>query len=449
MLLLTIVIISVLFIISFLIFDKDLFAPPTAVALVFLFGGLCCFYNEKNWGLEFSPKSMGLIAAGIIATMLGGIIGVYLSNLKKGGSFSFLHEKTEPEVIYISGLKTIAVIAVQLLAMYLLLRHIREVTGLSNLMSAVSRYRNLTAGVQADVNDLSTRMSFITRNLVEISYMVALIYAYVVGNNFIASKKKLTINWIPVILYTATAFMRGGRSNMIRLWVVVLITAYTIHRRSVGWQKSQETKKILRVMVLSIIAVGAAFSGFREIVGRKSDMDPLAYITFYAGSPTAVLDQLWRETIVKPEIFGQRILYYFNASTTALFGWPGRYNFYYSYFNSPTGVFIGNAPTAFRPAYVEFGFWGFILFFVLCGAFFTYLYCKCRKKGGNNPIDFRLLIYAYVAYVFLMYFYSTFFDFLSHVFIKNMIELLLIRWVLVGWQINARIKVRIGNRISA
>ena len=198
MLLLTIVVISVLFIISFLIFDKDLLAPPTAVALVFLFGSLCCFYNEKDWGLEFSPKSMGLIAAGIIATMLGGIIGVFLSNLKKGGTFSFIHEKTEPQEIYVSGLKTVAVVAVQLVALYLLFSHVREVTGIANVMSAVSRYRSLTASVNADVNNLSTRMSFLTRNMIEFSNMVAVVYAYIVGNNLVAAKKKFTMNAITV-----------------------------------------------------------------------------------------------------------------------------------------------------------------------------------------------------------------------------------------------------------
>ena len=108
---------------------------------------------------------------------------------------------------------------------------------------------------------------------------------------------------------------------------------------------------------------------------------------------------------------------------------------------SPNGSHIGNAPTAFRPAYVEFGPWGFFLFFIACGAFFTFLYCKCREKKSDNPIDFRLLLYAYISYTFLMYFYSTFFDFLSHIFIKYMIELLIIRWALVGWQFKQRVQI--------
>lgn len=441
MLLLTIGIVSALFIVSYLIFDRDLLAPPTAVALVMLFGCFCCFYNEPKWELVFSPKSTLLITAGIVATIIGGFIGVCLSNYPKVGTYSFSHEKSEPQEIYISTFKTLIVIIFQIVALVLLFLHIRRLTGYSNWMLAVARYRMLTAGVQADINDLSLRMPIITKNIIQFSKMIAIVYSYVVGNNLVASKKKISINWIPIILYTVMTFAQGDRSNMIRLWVVVLVTGYTIHRRSVGWKSSRETRKVIRTMALSVIALGGIFAGFREIVGRTSDKDPLYYVTFYAGSPTAVLNQLWENPISKPDVFGQRILYYFNQSTTALFGWPGRYNFYYGYFRSPNGTSIGNAPTVFRPAFVEFGPIGFALAMILFGAFFTFFYCKSRQKKGDNPIDFRLLIYSYIAYVFLMYFYSTFFDFLSHLMFKYIIELLIIRWALVGWQFKQRVRV--------
>ena len=440
MLLLTIGVVFVLFVISFLLFDKDLLAPPTAVALVFLFGTLCCFYNEKRWGLEFSPKSLGLIAAGIIATMIGGLIGLCLSNFPKVGSLAFSHEKTQAPIIYVSPIKIVVVVLIQLITLYMVYTHVRNVSGYSNWVPAVTRYRALVT--YANIDDTSTRMPFITRNLKEFSWMLGTVYAYIVGNNLIASKKKLSLNWLPIIMYTLTTFMLGDRSNAIRLWVVLLVVAYTIHKRSVGWKKNRETKKLIRMMVISVIAVGAAFAGFRELVGRESSLDPLAYVTFYAGSPIAVLNQVWEGPIVKPDVFGQRILYYFNQTTTVFFGWPGPYKFYYDFMRSPSGVSIGNAPTAFRPAFVEFGFFGFSIFFIACGAFFTYLYCKCRNRRGKGPIDFRLLVYAFISYVFLMYFYSTFFDFISNVFIKYMIEMWLIQWMLTGWQFRGRKQIK-------
>ncbi len=432
MLAVTLVVLSLLFLLSFVIFDTDLLAPPTAVALVFLFGCFCTFYNEERWGLEFSPKTTGLIAACILATMVGGIIGVCISRYPKIGKYSFSHEVVLPREIVIQPLKTYLVMAFQLLAFYLIYSHIRRVTGSSGLLSAIGEYRQLTASVTTDVNDPTLKMSFITKNVLQASKMISVVYAYIVGNNLIASKRKISLSWVPVILYSLTTFIQGDRSNMIRLWVVVLIVAYTIHKRAVGWKKSKSTRKMVRRMAISLVVLAALFSGIRGFVGRTSDKDPLYYITFYAGSPIAILDQYWINPIEKPDVFGQKTFYYLNQSLTALIGWPGKYNYYSDFITSPNGTSIGNAPTAIRPTYVEFGFWGFFLLFALFGVFYMVLYCKSRKPSGDNPIDFRLLMYAYIAYVFLMYFYASFLDFLSHLYIKYMVEMLLVRWFLVG-----------------
>ena len=439
MLLITLGLVGLLFIVSYRIFDKDLLAPPTVVALSFFFGTLCCLYNEIEWGLDFSPKSTLLISCGILSTMVGGVIGVFLSHIPNRMSLSFIHDKVEPQEIRVNKMRTVCVIAFQIIALFMLYIHIRDLTGYSDWMVAVATYRVLT-GRLADVDDLSIRMPILTRNITQISGLLGIVYAYIVGNNLIASKKKLTMNWIPIILYTITTFMQGDRSNMLRLWVVGLVTAYTIHRRKVGWCRSKETNEIIRKMIISIVAIGVIFFVFKEIVGRESELGLLDYVTFYGGSPIAVLNQIWEEPIVSPDIFGQRTLFYFNQSLTAIIGWPGAYNFYYPFFTSANGTFIGNAPTAFRPAFVELGLFGFIVAMVGFGIFFTFLYCRCRKKRGDSPIDIHLLVYAYVAYVFFMYFYSTFFDFLSHVFIKYIIEMLIIRWLLVGWQIKVKFR---------
>lgn len=446
MLLVTIAVVALLFAISYFVFDRDLLAPPTAVALVFLFGCFCAFYNEKRWGLDFSAQSAEVIAAGIMATMIGGAIGVYLTSYKNGRfSFSFSHDITEPKEITVNSYKTFIIIAFQIAAMVLIFTHIRRLTGYTDWIAAVSRYRQLT-GKNRDLNNLALRMPFLTKNMGQASKMMAIVYAYIAGNNLIASQKKLSLNWIPVILYSITTFMQGDRSGMIRLWLEIMIVAYTIHRRRVGWRSSKETRKVIRGMAVSVVLLALVFSAVREIVGRIASSDPLYYVTFYAGSPTAVLDQMVTDKLFMPSVWGQRTFYYLNQSLTALIGWPGSYNFYYDFYYSPNGSVIGNAPTAFAPAYKEFGFWGFFFIMAAFGVFFMVLYCKTRNKSSENPIDFRLLMYSYIAYVFLMYFYSTFFDFLSHVYIKYMIELLLIRWFLVGWKFKSRMKITFGKK---
>ena len=54
MLLVTVIILVIFTLLSFVIFDRDIFAPPTVVSLGLLFSSLCAFYNEKKWALDYS-----------------------------------------------------------------------------------------------------------------------------------------------------------------------------------------------------------------------------------------------------------------------------------------------------------------------------------------------------------------------------------------------------------
>lgn len=429
MLILLIVILIILLQFSFFIFDRDILAPGTVVPLVFLFGSCCTLSNAKIWGLNFSGQTTGLVAAGVGAFIIGGVIGVFLSNMLKGKLyFRFIHERSEVTPIYIGTGKTVLIIFFQIVTLVMLFKHVRQASGYSNWILAVTKYRILSISFPPDP---SVEMSFLLSNMVEACFAIGMIYSYIVGNNLVSHKKQQMLNWIPILLSVMMTFMQGDRSNMIRLWLVILITAYTLHKRSMAWKSRKETRKIMRGIVISVIAVGAIFSVFRGIVGRGTDGDPLYHLTFYAGCPLAAFDQFLKHPIPPSNIWGKETFYYTNVSFNVLFGRPERYNFYKDFIQSPNGTWVGNVYTALRPPYYDFGFWGMLLIMFIMGAFFTYLYCKIRKKKGTNPIDFRLLLYDYIAYTFFLYFYNCYNAFISHTFIELCVELLILRWFLV------------------
>ena len=448
MLKLTFFIIFALFIVSFFLFDSDILAPPTVVALSFLLSCSCTLYNEEKWGLKFSEKTTILITTGIMAIIIGGIIGVILSNIFKTGSlnhfYSFSHKKDVPQMIYVNTIKTELIVIFQIITILMIVIHIRRVTGYSNWLAAVSRYRDANVTKDA-MTDVSMGLPILTRNMAQISRMVAMVYAYVIGNNLNAGKRILSFDWLPVVLYSLTTFVQGDRSQMIRLWLTIVIITYTIHQRSLGWKKNNDTIKMVLGIAISMVIVGIVFSGVRQFVGRSSKAEPFYYLTFYAGAPIAALDQIWRFPIIRPRLWGEKTFFYVYQSLTAIFGWPGRLFYYSSFVTSPSGAHLGNANTAFKAPYVDFGFWGFVFVMVGFGMFYTFLYCKCREKRGNNQIDFRLLLYTYIAYSFFMYFYAYFSEHMSHLFIKYALELWLIRWFLVGWEFRQKMQFRFGK----
>lgn len=448
MLLVTVIILLVFTLFSFIIFDRDIFAPPTVVSLGLLFSSLCAFYNEEKWALDYSANTTGVISVGVASFIFGGIIAVLLTKLfhirNKGGS----HRTYNVTPIYVEYSKTIIIILFQLLTSAMLFMELRRITGVSSYLEMVAKYRLLTGRLQ-DLGDTSIRLPWLLRQFLEVNFAIGLLYIYVVGNNIAAKFKSMKINWVPIILCCIITFMQGYRSDMLRLWVALLVITYTLKKRSVGWRSSKETKKMIRIMAVSIVGIAFLFVALRSTVGRaETDWDPIFYLTHYAGSPVAALDLFLKDPCEPSTIWGKESFYNLNQIIGKWFNKPElRYIFYKEFRSSPSGMIIGNVYTALRPPYYDFGgTGGMAVYMIVFGLFFTYLYFKTRNKFGKSEVDFRLLLYAYIAYTFFLYFYNLYNNFISLGFAKFLVELLIVRWYLVGWHFKKRISVKLWDR---
>lgn len=440
MLLLTVFFLAVLFLLSYAFFDRDILAPPTVVSLGFLFATLCCFYNEKKWMLDFSGTTTWTIVIGIACFIGGGIIAVFLINIFRGGKLGFTHNMSEVHPIEISVFKTWIVVLFELFTLVLLFIELRRLTGSVVWFQIVSTFRAQTAHVNPE--EYTMRLSGICRRSIDLSFAFALIYAYIIGNNIAAKFKQPIINWGPIVLSCILSFMQGYRSDMLRLWIAILVVSFTLNRRKVGWKSSRETKKMVRMMALSVLGIAIVFVALRGTVGRsETDWDPIYYLAFYAGSPIAAFDMFLKNPLAPSDIWGKETFYNLNQSIGAWFNKPElRYIFYKEFRRSPSGIWIGNVYTALRPAYYDFGFAGMIIVMLGMGFFFTFFYLKVRDRRGSNPIDLRLLIYSYVAYTFFLYFYNCYNTFVSFGFILIIVEFLAARWFLISFKLQGRTK---------
>ncbi len=414
-------------------------APPTVISLGFLMGSVCTLYNEQRWGLEFSGYTVVIVTVGISGFIIGGIIAVLCTNRLRG--FELACTQAPATFIEIERIKTLIVCLFQLITMYLLFQEIRRITGYSDWLQAVARYRELT-GRHAMENMDVVVMSMMTKNMVSLSFVAALVYAYIIGNNLAAPKRQTLLNLAPVLLHSSMILLQGARAEIIRIFLVVLITYYVTMKRSLGWKKNSRTRRMIIGMAVSVVAFGGVFSAVRELAGRSSQADPLYYVTFYAGCPMAAFDVFLKGPIEPPPVWGGRTFYNLFLTTSVFFRWPGRYNFYSEFLMSPTGQEIGNATTVLRAPYTDFGPVGMFFAVVGFGIFYTAFYCRVRKKVSAHPMDFVLLIYSYVAYSFFMYFYSCFHEYMSHTVIEMFLEAFVLRWILVDVQIVKHVELR-------
>lgn len=438
-------ILLVFVIISYIIFDRDFLAPPTVVSLGLLFSSLCALYNEEKWALDYSADTTVVIAVGVGTFIAGGLIGVILSNLFKLNKVSFSHKTYIVSSIQVGALKTLIVVLFQILTMIMLLREVSRITGGGSYLAMVATYRSLT-GFNQDLDDLSLQFPWLLRQFLEMNFAFGLIYIYVIGNNIAAKSKTIFLNWVPVILCSIITFMQGYRSDMLRLWVALLVITYTLKKRSSGWKNNRDTKKMIRRMALSVIGIAILFVTLRSFVGRsESDWDPIFYLTHYAGSPIAALDLFLKDPTLPSNIWGKECFYNLNLIMSTWLKKPElRYIFYKEFRKSPSGLYIGNVYTALRPPYYDFGgIGGLAVYMLIFGAFFTFLYCKVRDKCGKGEVDFGLLLYSYIAYTFFLYFYNLYNNFVSFGFVKFIAELLIVRWLIVNFKYKSRFHLRL------
>lgn len=443
MLLLTVIILTILVTMSYIIFNKDILSPSVIVPLGVLFSSVCALYNEKKWALDFSGYTVFFITTGLLAFILGGIIAVYMVNIFKSKTLYFDHPYCEIEPIIINKYKSLCVILFQIIVMVFLYRQIQQTVGGSGWIEIVSEFRRGT-GFAADLFDDTFKLPFLLKQSIDISFYIGLVYAYIIGNNIVAKEKGNLINWIPVVLATTTGFLQGYRSDMLRFWIAILVVSYTLKMRENGWHTSKNTKRMIKNIVLSFFCIALLFILLKEFVGRSDDMDGFYYLAFYAGSPVAALDLFLKDGMPSSNIWGKETFFALNRNFAIWLNMPELlYVFYKEFRMSPNGIVIGNVYTALRPPYQDFGYIGMLLFMFCMGNFYTYFYYKVRHKNGRSKIDFKLLIYSYISYTFFLYFYNLYNNFISIAMIKNILLLYFLRW----WLLDCKFKLNFRHII--
>lgn len=450
MLLLTIGLLLCLFLFSYKVFDKDLFAPPSVVCMSFLFSTLCAFYNEDTWALDFSGKTTLVMVIGIGSFVLGGILAVFLANSGKFQQFGFSHQVTPVQYINIERWKVVAVIVFQVLLILMLYRELMQKVGFVGISWAevMQVYRH--ESMQMVGQDYATKLSFLLRQGISINEAVVFLFCYVVGNNLASKHKSPLMYWFPVVLGCIVTFMRGFRADMLRYWVAIIVVWYTLYKRSVGWEYSKEIYTMVRKMLLSVLVIAIVFASVRVIVGRKglgNEWDTLYYVTFYGGCSVAAFDLFLKEPNNEnpDDIWGKETFYYLNQSIGAWLRMPEyRYSIADKGFQkSNNGTYVGNVYTALRHPIADFGYGGLPVVMFSMGTFFTFFYCKVRKKNGLNKIDLSLLAYSYCAYTFFLYFFSAYYFFISTTFVKT-----IILWYILRWFLTSRFVITVGQHRS-
>ena len=388
--------ISIIFmLLSLLFFDKDIFHPAFLYFVGFTISGIFALYNLLKWNYIISFETQICFCVSWLSFFLGCL---FAKGLIKRKCFSFV----EIETIKVDRLVCWFFIIVNLLITFLLYRKI-----LSSLGLVSSQLSNGVNAMGYVVKDSDFEFGGLLTQLVKISKGCAFVYSYIFINN-ILSFKKITLKTlrrnfiflIPLLIYLFQCLIKGSRFTMLAIFIAVAFYYYLLIQKKSGWKYKANISTLLKI-TLAIIAVMIVFWLGKGAVGRTSELDFFDYISQYIGGSYALLNSYIQQPV-------DRGIETFSGLVTSL-NKIGLTNIevlaYHEFRFSNTGILLGNAYSAIRNYYHDFGYIGVIIIDFCIGFVFSHWYGRIQRSS-RSIMPFSHILYGSLIYTIVFQFFS-------------------------------------------
>ena len=410
---------AVLTVTAHMLFKGDFVHPGFVVPVVFFFSTLCAIYNIDKWSVDLSQETVSILGSGVVLYFVVSFLVYYLTILGKKYHF----HKTDLKPINISMPILVFIILFELVSSFLYLREVLHIAGggFGNIAASLGRYKQLTHFSQENEG-----VGGIVVQLYQITSVFGLIVTYILINNILSKTGKKIRYIIPIILYAISALLGGNRLSLLRLVFFSLVIYFVLWHKIHGWNKTVKIKSIIKLLLIMVLVL-SGFVGLRTVIGktgRTVRLDPVYYITEYAGGSIQLFDLFIKNPGTKHDIFGYRTFYYINNFIGNITH-ASRLNYLYLYeFRKSGGFNIGNVYTGFRAFYEDFGLLGMYLCIIIHSAAFSYMYSRIRIRISQMHevgMDLPLILFARMSYGYFFMSISFYSDYISPNFIKIII----------------------------
>lgn len=393
---------------TFIILDRDIFAPAFIVVAVFFVSTVGCIINAKYWKTELDVTTIGVVFGGCFVFM---IVAAFCNGLCQnvyGRQFS--KELIKLEVIKTEKWKIIFILLMNLVLIYLQIRFINRVVSLSSSGNLVTwglkmeYYRNV---VSYDSSNLHISVPAYVNALNKLSTIFAYVFVYVNVNNFLAQKdQKLKkrfdlLNIAPIAVYILFNLICATRGSIIQIFVSVLIIYHLLYHKQNGWSKRYNFKALFKIVALLVVLL-VIFVSLRDVVGRnysETARNPLYYICCYVGGPIHLLDDFIKNPPEKSSIWGKETFYSiirFLGQRLGISDWIYVSHLEFRYSN---GLNVGNVYTAFRKYIYDFGYLGVVWCTALVSLVYNSIYYSIRyKRKKRKQFDIGIMFFGYISY---------------------------------------------------
>lgn len=369
------IILIFLAIIYYYIFKKDVLSVSFISCLVFALSTLAAFISSKlegSWNyIEIHKQTALYIVIAMVCVGIGEyLVRIFFKNKKK--------EENEIKLIEITHFKILICIIFLLITFLFIYIDMSKITNTKVISEMINIYK--TNSAMYNDSDNIEQINFIYTQMYRVSTAIGIIFLYIYVNNMCFNHKlKYNFRFItPIIISMCLSIFLGGRSSIMRFIVAAFIFFMIIYNK----KKKINLKKFITITISILIIVLPLFYVLLGAIGQTTQTNFVNYITFYLGSPIPSFDEYLVDSLtnnVLSEQFGEHTFIGIQQILYKL-GIIDYYNVYQSEWTDFGNGLKCNVFTGIKTYFQDFGFGGVVIFQILFGMLYTYLYLK----GKNN-----------------------------------------------------------------
>lgn len=281
--------IVITFLISYILFNRDFFAPGMVYIESFMLAVLMAMIFNKPWdtsySLVFLVYIIGTLVLFVFASALAkgintkGIILSKLSGFMYRGDVSPIHISTVLYIILL--LFAIGSLYIYFKEVYRISAYLGNTSGI-NGMFYVFHNKYILA-----TDELEIKMSFTARITNSLMMALAFYFVYVFCNNVVRYSERIGKNIKYIIfpvLYIIELFIGSQRTGTIYIIFAFMFIGFTMIRQNKQWKKNNEnTFKIVfySLIIIVLLAFGLNWAG--TFMGRTENQGVVAYFAGYLG----------------------------------------------------------------------------------------------------------------------------------------------------------------------
>lgn len=423
----------ILLIMAFFLNSQEIVSPAVAYLAPFSLAAIDLIYNIKKWDVNLNWNTFYVIVGGSICLLISSGFVKIFSKYNRHAKDNFMEEtKHEKEkllkYIDVPKINLIFFAILQIITFFLCLISVVKIAqkyGITgNASEMIGGYKDLKSFTTEDVG-----LGKINNFLYDFCYASGYIWAYILINDYITTKKIKKMVILNFIISIAISLVKGSRGGAIALLcstLALLIIFFSNNSK----KKKISLKQIIVIIGITIIIVGT-FQNVGALLGRKSSADFGGYLSVYLSAPIRNLNEYLKSNDYgSSNIFGKmtfiHIINYFGRKLEIS-------NWIYE-FDLPSlranGYVTGNVYTTFYAYIYDFGYIGVPILMVIMGIISQLIYNKAIiGVNQKKRIDLWIVLYSYVFYMLTFSFFSNKFyeSIFSIQFIKYIIFWILIR----------------------